>query len=37
MFFIILDIRDPPGQRIDSTATYVALSRATRLEDLYLL
>lgn len=34
---IILDIRIPPGNRMDSAASYLALSRATCLEDLYLL
>ncbi|CAM9906537.1 unnamed protein product, partial [Hapterophycus canaliculatus] len=34
---IILDIRDPPRNRIDSAAIHVVLSRATCLEDLYLL
>ncbi|CAM9507277.1 unnamed protein product, partial [Ectocarpus sp. 12 AP-2014] len=34
---IILDIRNPPGNRMDPAAVYVALSRATCLEDLYLL
>ncbi|CAN0458965.1 unnamed protein product, partial [Ectocarpus fasciculatus] len=34
---IILDIRNPPGNKMDPAAVYVALSRATCVEDIYLL
>ncbi|CAN0088949.1 unnamed protein product, partial [Ectocarpus fasciculatus] len=34
---IILDIRRPPGHAMDCAAVYVALSRATGLDDLNLL
>lgn len=34
---VILDIRTPPGNRADTAAVYIALSRATCLEDLYIL
>ncbi|CAM9252717.1 unnamed protein product, partial [Ectocarpus sp. 4 AP-2014] len=34
---IILDIRNPPGNRMDPAAVYVTLSRATCLMDTYLL
>ena len=34
---IILDIRKPPGPRIDPASSYVALSRATSLDDIHLL
>ncbi|CBJ31141.1 conserved unknown protein [Ectocarpus siliculosus] len=34
---IILDIRRPPGHAVDCAAVYVALSRATGLDDLNLL
>ena len=34
---IILGIRKPPGPRIDPASSYVALSRATSLDDIHLL
>ncbi|CAM9627955.1 unnamed protein product [Hapterophycus canaliculatus] len=34
---IILDIRRPPGSKLDTAAVYVALSRATGLDDINML